>query len=258
VFISPWSYRPILVSTYKSQRFNKIEKERKSIMKKLMFSVVPLLILCFILVFYGYSKNYSKSPQSAVVTKGPVVEIEGVNWTQVLYWDFANDSYRGSWGWGDWDVVDGMLEGRDPNGSISVYFFPFNHEANFILETKVQLIQEKSIHDVEAQLLTRDSRKLNYESGMVLFAKQNNVTVRHMAKKIDYVYETFPVDMEINYGEWYVMKFVVYNGIVKAFVNDVQVYISNDSFPVGTYHEPHLAVKSGVAKFEYVKILAAI
>ncbi|KPL17957.1 MAG: hypothetical protein AMJ92_10180 [candidate division Zixibacteria bacterium SM23_81] len=224
-------------------------------MKKPMFSVVPLLILCFILVFYGYSKNYSKSSQPAAVTKGPAVEIDGIKWTQVLYWDFANGSYPSSWGWGDWDVVDGILEGQDPDGSISVYFFPFDHDANFILETKVQFIQKTSMHDVEAQLLTRDSRKLNYESGMVLFAKENNATVRHMANKIDYVYETFRVDMEINYREWYVMKFMVYNGLVKAFVNDVQVYISNNSFPVGTYHEPHLAVKSGMAKFEYVKIL---
>lgn len=223
-----------------------------------MFFIILLLISCVLLLYYGFSKLYSKDLQTTAVTNGPAVEIDGINWTQVLHWDFANGSYRGSWGWGDWDVVDGVLEGQDLDGSISVYFFPFDHDANFILETKVQLVQKTPMHDVEVQLLTRDSKKLHYESGMVLFAKENNVTVRHMVNKIDYVYETFRVDMEINYREWYVMKFMVYKGVVKAFVNDVQVYISNDNFPIGTYHEPHLAVKSGIAKFEYVKILAII
>lgn len=59
-----------------------------------------------------------------------------------------------------------------------------------------------------------------------------------MVNKTDYVYETSGINMNITYGEWYVMRFIVYNGFVKAFVNDIRVYVSNSSFPIGEYHEP--------------------
>ena len=66
VLMNPSSYSTILVSSFKPQRFTEIEKEKESIMKKLLFSVVTLLVLCVILVFYGYTKNYSKNHQPAV------------------------------------------------------------------------------------------------------------------------------------------------------------------------------------------------
>ncbi|UCF08371.1 MAG: hypothetical protein JSW28_01385 [Thermoplasmata archaeon] len=185
----------------------------------------------------------------------PTVVIDGVNWTQMLFWNFSNGYYHDDRSWGEWALVDGILEGYDPEGNISVYFFPFFHGGNFTMETKVRFIERAEIRDVEAQLLTRDSHLLNYESGMVLFAEVNGLTVRHMANKINYVHENLNVDMNITYGEWYVMRFTVYNGTVSAFVNDVRVYISNITYPVGEYHEPHLAVSCGTAGFEYVRIL---
>ena len=44
------------------------------------------------------------------------------------------------------------------------------------------------------------------------------------------------------------------NGIVKAYVNEVQIYMSEEPFPVGEYREPHLAVRYGVAQFEYIRV----
>jgi hypothetical protein len=94
------------------------------------------------------------------------------------------------------------------------------------------------MYDVEAQLLTRDSTNVNCESGMVLFAGDDLVSVRHMVDKVEHVYEIFAVEMNIMYGEWYIMWFEVYNGAVKAFVDSTQVYASTDSYVVGTYCEP--------------------
>ncbi|MDH5688907.1 MAG: hypothetical protein OEZ48_13740 [Candidatus Bathyarchaeota archaeon] len=45
------------------------------------------------------------------------------------------------------------------------------------------------------------------------------------------------------------------NGRMRAFVDDNEIYDSNSSFPTTTYGEPHLAVRYGVALFEYVRIL---
>ena len=53
------------------------------------------------------------------------------------------------------------------------------------------------------------------------------------------------------------MRLMVKNGVVKAFVNNVQIYASDTAFPVGEYREPHLAVRYGVAQFEYVKVYVA-
>jgi len=44
------------------------------------------------------------------------------------------------------------------NGTFSVYFFPFTHGGDFVLETEVRFI-EGSDDDVEIQLLTRDSER---------------------------------------------------------------------------------------------------
>ena len=214
--------------------------------EKKLKKVIYLAFLVFIL-FGSYVFYLNRQSQL------PTAVIDGVTWTQVLYWVFEDGFYPTGWGRGNWSIVDGMLEGRESEGGFSLYFFPFTHGGDFILETKVKILEGLD-GDVEVQLLTRDSDKINFESGMVLFAGWNKVTVRHMADKIDYVYRPFGMNMTVNYGEWYVMRFVVYKGIVRAFVNEVQVYASNDSYPVGEYHEPHLAVRYAIAAFEYVKI----
>ena len=106
-----------------------------------------------------------------------------------------------------------------------------------------------------AQLLARDSGKQNYESGMALLPELDQAIVRHMADRVDYVYEAFEINMRIDYDEWYVMRLMVLDGRMRAFVDDNEIYDSNSSFPVASYGEPHLAVRYGAAVFEYVRIL---
>jgi len=218
-------------------------------MKRSFYLGALLIVSVFLSIYYGvyiYQRELYR------------VETYKKRWTLALEWNFKDGLYPNGWGWGNWSLADGELEGRDPKGDICVYFLPFDHGGDFILETKVKFIGGTDIRDVEAQLLTRDSREINFESGMVLFAKVNRVTVRHMANKIDFVYKTFSINLSIEYGKWYVMRFMVVDGYVKVFVNNVQVYASEEKFPVGEeYHEPHLAVRYGTARFEYVKIYVA-
>jgi hypothetical protein len=90
---------------------------------------------------------------------------------------------------------------------------------------------------------------------MVLLPELDQAIVRHMADRVDYVYKAFEINASIDYGEWYVMRLMVHNGRMRAFVNDSEIYDSNSSFPVTTYEEPHLAVRYGIALFEYVRML---
>ena len=183
----------------------------------------------------------------------PTVVIDGVTWRQVLYWDFKEGLYPK--GWGNYSIAEGKLQIEDPTGEESVYFLPLTHGGNFVLETKVKLIQGHHPVYAAAQLLTRDSSKQNYESGLVLLPELDQAIVRHMADRTDYVYRAFEINMSIEYGEWYFMRLMVLNGRMRAFVDGNEVYDSNSSFPVTTYGEPHLAVRYGVAAFEYVRIL---
>lgn len=215
-------------------------------MRKIFYSAIALIILCgFLILHFGQ--------QSQLRT----IEVDDVLWTEVLDWNFKDGLYPNGWGWGDWNIVDGELEGRESEGDFSVYFFPFTHSGDFILETKF-IVVEGLDSDVEVQLLTRDSSEINFESGMVLFARRNEVTVRHTANRIDYVYRPFSTNLSIDYGEWYVMRFMVHDGTVRVFVDETQVYASKESYPVGEYHEPHLAVRNTVTRFEYVRIFAVI
>jgi len=140
-------------------------------------------------------------------------------------------------------------------GEESVYFLPVTHGGNFVLETRVKLIQGYHHVYAAAQLLTRDSSKQNYESGMALLPELDQAIVRHMADRVDYVYKAFEVNMSIDYGEWYLMRLMVHDGRMRAFVDGNEIYESNSSFPVTSYGEPHLAVRYAVAVFEYVRIL---
>jgi len=51
------------------------------------------------------------------------------------------------------------------------------------------------------------------------------------------------------------MRLMVHSGRMLAFVNGSEIYDSISSFPVTSYGEPHLAVRYGIAVFEYVRIL---
>jgi len=204
--------------------------------------------LAFVVVFAFSILYYIQNLPLTVV-------IDGVTWTQVLYWDFKDGLYPRGWGWGNYSIVEGKLQIEDLAGEASVYFLPVTHGGNFVLETKVMLIREYYPAYAAAQLLTRDSNEQNYESGMALLPELVQAIVRRMAEGTNCVCKAFEINMSIDYGKWYIMRLMVHNGRMRAFVDGSEIYDSNSSFPVTTYGEPHLAVRYGVAAFEYVRIL---
>jgi cellulose synthase/poly-beta-1,6-N-acetylglucosamine synthase-like glycosyltransferase len=195
------------------------------------------------------------------------VEFDGTTWTRVMDWNFSEGWFPGGWGWGEWKLENGVLAGDDPDGHIAVYFFPFAHGDNALVETKVRLVESIEDHNVEAQLLTRDAKGVHSESGMVIYADESRADVRHMVRTTEYIHQPFATDSPIERGRWYTMRFVFRNGTIDAFLDGEHVFSSAEAasegslldttgvYPVDYYTEPHLAVKHGVAEFQYVRIL---
>jgi len=75
-----------------------------------------------------------------------------------------------------------------------------------------------------------------------------------MADEVDYVYRAFEINMRMEHGERYVMRLMLCNGRMRAFVDGSETYDSDSSVPVTSYEEPHLAVRYDVAVFEHVRI----
>jgi cellulose synthase/poly-beta-1,6-N-acetylglucosamine synthase-like glycosyltransferase len=243
--------------------------------KNRIFPVIAALIaVCLVLSAVGCvrpgSKYENPTAELPAAADSASLALNGEDWIEVIDWSFSDGYFPGGWGWGEWDIHDGLLSGRDDTGNIAVYFFPFDHGDNALLETKVRFVKSEPDHDVEAQLLTRDSDFIHYESGLVLFADQDSVNVRHMASTRDYVRDVAPLETDVNHGEWYVMRFMFRDGEVHAFVGDEHVFSSVleatkakeaglqgadtlQAYPLGDYREPHLAVKWGEAEFEYVR-----
>jgi hypothetical protein len=238
-----------------------------------MFALV--FCLCALAIHKGYPRLEQQRIQAYVpsAADGPTVLIDGTEWTRVVDWHFSQGPFPGGWSWGEWKLVDGLLQGTDRDGTSSVYFFPFTHGGNVILETKVRLVRPVTVGDVKAHLLTRDSERLNFESGMVLFGNSDEITIRHMAKMVDYIMESVPSYELARYDRWYIMRFMMRDGQIKAFLNGKLVYSSEwrsvavpgetqsdrstGALPFGVYREPHLTVLDGTADFEYVRVYIA-
>jgi cellulose synthase/poly-beta-1,6-N-acetylglucosamine synthase-like glycosyltransferase len=240
-----------------------------------VFAVVAAtVVVCALMSVAGCvdpgAKYYNTEAELPAAADSASLALNDEDWVEVINWDFADGYFPGGWGWGDWNINDGLLSGRDETGNIAVYFFPFDHGDDALLETRVRFVHSEPDHNVEAQLLTRDSDFIHYESGLVLFAGQDSVNVRHMASTRDYVRDIAPTETDVEHGAWYVMRFMFRDGEVHAFVGDEHVYSSVlaaasareagamdadtlGSFPLGEYREPHLAVKWGEAEFEYVR-----
>jgi len=178
-----------------------------------------LYLLGFFLVLITAFLVMHSSDRSSERKKQEIIIIDGDNWSEVMSWQFKDGFYPNGRGWGNWSLVEGSLQGRSSNGEMIVYFFPFTHGKDFVLETKVKFLKGTGTRDVEAQLLTRDSDDINCESGMVLFASVNRVTIRCMMNKTNYIYTTFSINQSINYNQWYVMRFLARDGRIKAFVD---------------------------------------
>lgn len=187
----------------------------------------------------------------------PVVLRDGVYWRRAIAWDFAAGDFPNAWSWGDWRLVDGLLEGRSASGAFAVYITPFAQDGDFLLETRVRLVADAAGHGVEAHLLTRDSRELHNESGVVIFGNQRRVTVRHMVDGTEHVLRIVKPDRPVAESVWHLLRFAVRGGRVEAWLDGVRLFRSEPGLPVGVYREPHFAVRNGVAQFSELRIYKA-
>jgi len=178
-------------------------------------------------------------------------------WTEVVSWNFADGECPEGWGWGTWQMVDGTLEMTSDGTVPAVYFVPADHGADFILETEVQLIDGMDGNPVLIHLLTRDSKQMTHESGMVVGADIDQLRVRHMVNTTNHILDVAASPIPLMRGPWYTLKFVVRGGQVSAFFDDVLVFESAPGYPPGLYREPHVAVESGTARFRSFRVFTA-
>jgi hypothetical protein len=183
--------------------------------------------------------------------------LDGVAWRQAVAWEVSDGPFPGAWSWGDWRVVDGVLEGRDDDGGFAVYICPFEHGGDFLLETRVRILADSSGRAAEAHLLTRDSRELHHESGAVLFGGQNRISARHMVDRVDYVLRVIKPSRPVSEGVWHLLRFMVHDGRVQVWLDGERIFRSEKRYPTGVYREPHFAVRNGVAQFSGFRILVA-
>jgi len=183
--------------------------------------------------------------------------LDGEAWRQAVAWEVRDGAFPAAWSWGDWRVVDGVLEGRDDHGDFAVYVCPFEHGGDFLLETRVRILPDSAGRVAEAHLLTRDSRELRHESGAVLFGGQRRISARHMVERVDYVLRVIKPAEPVSEGDWHLLRFAVRGGRVQVWLDGTRVFRSEKRYPTGTYREPHFAVRNGVAQFSGFKIFVA-
>lgn len=173
-------------------------------------------------------------------------------WTSIYFHDFRKGAPVGGKGWGKIKFVrDGLRlsPGKEPTG---VYFFPFKHPNEWMMTTKFKFVTKGS----EAQLLTRDSSKLNAESGIVLYHwLKNQGSVRQMIHKKNKVMNFFYLPFDLKLNHWYTMTFVYFHKTVKGYVNGV-LRVKKTGVPAfhGVYTEPHFSAQHGTVIFQNVRI----
>ncbi len=217
--------------------------------RKLVLILLLLSFACLLPRAIGASEG--SSPALAEKETGPCSE-EG---TEVMRWSFENGLYPDGWSWGEWQAADGVLDGRHDGDWIAAYFTPYPCPSDFAIETRVMF---PSGHEgsPKAQLLIRDNAELRFESGLVLYADTGVISVRHMAWKKNLLYETYPTAEAIEYDRWYELRFALCDGRVEATLDGIPIPVPDLRYPVGDYHEPHLAVDGGSARFDYIRIIS--
>lgn len=237
-------------------------------MRKIAALIFLIVAACAYFLFMNKGAiERARSIPVAALTPVPdtvSVEISDTTWAEIMAWEFSDGWFPEGWGWGKWEIREGLLVGEDPRGDMAVYFLPFVHGENVMLETRVKLLRSAGGTPVEVHLLTRDDKSIHYESGLVLRAGANAVDVRHMLDYDDCIRKSVAVDSTTQYDRWYLLRFLFHGGKVDAYVDDEHVYASATDATVAcpqaeeetVYTEPHVAVYSGAAAFEYVKIFA--
>jgi hypothetical protein len=224
-------------------------------MKRILI-LAALLLLLTILALRADREQLLRLYRS-VPRPSPNVDLvlDGVAWRQAVAWKVSDGPFPGAWSWGDWRVVDGVLEGRDDEGDFAVYMLPFEHGADFLLETRVRILADSGGRVAEAHLLTRDGRELRRESGAVLFGGQSRVSVRHMVDRVEYVLRVIKPSRPVSEGDWHLLRFAVHNGRVQVWLDGARIFRSEKRYPTGVYREPHFAVRNGVVQFSEFRLL---
>lgn len=175
-------------------------------------------------------------------------------------WRFDHDLPPDGWGWGDWTLVDGSLEGRHrgsgEDGPPDAYFLPFPCPRDFVMETRVQFLECYG-REANLQLLVRNDASVSFESGLRLCAEQNTIVVRHRAWSRDLVFDYLPTKGEIGCGEWHDLRFGFVDGRILAELDGEALDIPDRRVPLTGYFEPHLAVDGARVRFDDFCIVAA-
>ena len=223
-----------------------------------LFVVAAILLALAVLAFRTDRETLRRAYQSMPrPAPGADIRLDGVAWRQAARWDFRRGDFPHAWSWGEWRIVDGVLEGREDAGDFAVYFCPCEHRGDFLLETRVRFLPDSSGRVPEAHLLTRDSRDLHDESGAVLFGGQRRLSARHMVDGVDYVLRVVRPPEPVSVGDWHLLRFAVRDGRVQVWLDERRVFRSDQRYPSGTYREPHFAVRNGVAQFDGFRLLVA-
>ncbi len=162
---------------------------------------------------------------------------------------------------------------------------PFDHSGDFLLETRVRLRAQPGLESSEAQLLIRDGSEAREGAGVTVRAGRESIRVRYRTDGQEHVYRTIPLSRRNEFDRWYRVRFAARDGRVTTYMDGQRVFDSGDAvqsgrrvldsspdfrtryrvvgggegshgqtLPPGTFAEPHIAVRGGVAEFEYVKL----
>lgn len=172
----------------------------------------------------------------------------------LLLWTFENGEPPDAWYWGEWILDDGAIECRHGGGPADAYFFPFDCPPNFIMETRVMVLENLAPHG-NVQLLIRDDEELRFESGLRLYAGRDSMVVRHRAWRREVILDWVEAPVKVEIGEWHDLRFGIIDERVIAELDGRPLPVPDMRVPVATYREPHLAVDAVRAKFDEIRIL---
>ncbi|MCP5067098.1 MAG: hypothetical protein GY946_11085 [bacterium] len=172
----------------------------------------------------------------------------------LLLWTFENGLPPDGWGWGNWTHVDGAIECRHAGGPPDAYFLPYDCPPNFIMETRVMVMENLAPHG-NVQLLIRDDKEVRFESGLRLYADRDSMVIRHRAWSRNVFYDWVETPVKVKCGEWHDLRFGIIDERVIAELDGRPLPIPDLRVPVTAYREPHLAVDAVRARFDEVRII---
>lgn len=174
-------------------------------------------------------------------------------WTLLCDWNFTDGFYPESWGWGDIHIRDGYLWMRDSVGTSTVYMMPLFHEEDYYLETEVQLIAREDDHDIAAHLITRDSYKLDHETGMAIYGDAQSIYLRHRINRAEREGGLFSSGVTATYGDWHHLQLTAHGDWISAAIDGCEP-VRIPRHRGGLYNEPHVTVVDGTARFKYFRM----